>query len=145
MEGVIHGDIDGDGDDDILCNHWSLRPGQGMNQGTLNRHILAFNHLPKLGDDLTKRNPPPNFVPSVVMKAHVKDVDADGSNDAVICGKGGLYVFYYRGRRPRDKPLHRLPPEGNYPSWQPWNTMPLPPRPAEIPRKIRDPEAAPKN
>ena len=22
MEGVIHGDIDGDGDDDILCNHW---------------------------------------------------------------------------------------------------------------------------
>jgi len=30
MEGVIHGDIDGDGDDDILCNHWSLVPGQGM-------------------------------------------------------------------------------------------------------------------
>jgi hypothetical protein len=30
MEGVIHGDIDGDGDDDILCNHWNLVPGQGM-------------------------------------------------------------------------------------------------------------------
>ena len=30
MEGVVHGDIDGDGDDDILCNHWSLVPGQGM-------------------------------------------------------------------------------------------------------------------
>ena len=30
MEGVIHGDIDGDGDDDILANHWSLVPGQGM-------------------------------------------------------------------------------------------------------------------
>lgn len=30
MEGVIHGDIDGDGDDDILCNHWALEPGQGM-------------------------------------------------------------------------------------------------------------------
>ncbi len=30
MEGVIHGDIDGDGDDDILCNHWSLVEGQGM-------------------------------------------------------------------------------------------------------------------
>jgi len=30
MEGVIHGDIDGDGDDDILCNHWSLVAGQGM-------------------------------------------------------------------------------------------------------------------
>jgi hypothetical protein len=30
MEGVIHGDLDGDGDDDILCNHWALEPGQGM-------------------------------------------------------------------------------------------------------------------
>ncbi len=30
MEGVIHGDIDSDGDDDILCNHWSLVKGQGM-------------------------------------------------------------------------------------------------------------------
>ena len=30
MEGVIHGDIDGDGDDDILCNHWAPVPGQGM-------------------------------------------------------------------------------------------------------------------
>ncbi len=30
MEGGIHGDIDGDGDQDILCNHWSLMPGQEM-------------------------------------------------------------------------------------------------------------------
>ncbi len=30
MEGIIHGDIDGDGDDDILCNHWAPVPGQGM-------------------------------------------------------------------------------------------------------------------
>jgi len=30
MEGVIHGDIDGDGDEDILCNHWAPVPGQGM-------------------------------------------------------------------------------------------------------------------
>jgi len=30
MEGVIHGDIDGDGDDDILVNHWQLAPGQGL-------------------------------------------------------------------------------------------------------------------
>lgn len=30
MEGVIHGDIDGDGDEDILCNHWALVKGQGM-------------------------------------------------------------------------------------------------------------------
>jgi len=30
MEGLIHGDIDGDGDEDILCNHWAPVPGQGM-------------------------------------------------------------------------------------------------------------------
>ena len=30
MEGVIHGDIDGDGDEDVLVNHWSLQPRQGM-------------------------------------------------------------------------------------------------------------------
>ena len=30
MEGVVHGDIDGDGDEDILCNHWGLVKGQGM-------------------------------------------------------------------------------------------------------------------
>lgn len=30
MEGVIHGDLDGDGDDDILVNHWAPVPGQGM-------------------------------------------------------------------------------------------------------------------
>jgi hypothetical protein len=30
MEGVVHGDLDGDGDDDILCNHWAPVPGQGM-------------------------------------------------------------------------------------------------------------------
>ncbi len=30
MEGVIHGDIDGDGDEDILVNHWALVEGQQM-------------------------------------------------------------------------------------------------------------------
>lgn len=30
MEGVIHGDIDNDGDEDILVNHWNLVDGQGM-------------------------------------------------------------------------------------------------------------------
>ncbi len=30
MEGVIHGDIDGDGDEDILCNHWAPVEGQGL-------------------------------------------------------------------------------------------------------------------
>ena len=39
-------------------------------------------------DDLTARNPAPNFVPAVGMKTHIVDIDADGRNDAVICGKG---------------------------------------------------------
>jgi len=30
MEGIIHGDINGDGHDDILCNHWAPVKGQGM-------------------------------------------------------------------------------------------------------------------
>ncbi len=30
MEGVIHGDLDGDGDDDILVNHWAPVEGQQM-------------------------------------------------------------------------------------------------------------------
>ncbi|NQU25607.1 MAG: VCBS repeat-containing protein [Candidatus Nealsonbacteria bacterium] len=30
MEGVIHGDVDGDGDQDILCNHWAPYAGQEM-------------------------------------------------------------------------------------------------------------------
>ena len=68
-----------------------------MRGGPLNRHLFAFNHLPKMEDDLTARNPAPNFVPAVGMKTHIVDIDADGRNDAVICGKGGLYVLYNRG------------------------------------------------
>jgi len=30
LEGVISGDLDGDGDDDILVNHWAPVPGQGV-------------------------------------------------------------------------------------------------------------------
>jgi len=30
MEGILHGDIDSDGDEDILCNHWAPVSGQGM-------------------------------------------------------------------------------------------------------------------
>ena len=112
-------------------------------EGAPRRHLLAFNHLSNLADDLTKRNPPPNFVPAVGMKVHIKDMDADGANDAVICGKGGLYVFYRRGQTPEGKPAHRLPPEDTYPSWEKWTTMPVP-GPAPLPRKIHGPGTAPK-
>jgi len=89
--------------------------------GKFERHILAFNHLPKLGDDETKRNPPPNFVPAVGMKLNIADMDNDGDNDVVIAGKGGLYIFYNKGLAPRPKDPHRLPHEDTYPSWVPWH------------------------
>jgi len=166
MEGVIHGDLDGDGDQDILCNHWAPVEGQGMTwleqkldgarrafethwietdygqfhtmaMGDLNgddrpdlvtgkrlfahhgrdtscyeplfafwydigggrfeRHLLAFNHLPKLEDDETARNPAPSFVPAVGMKLNIADMDADGDNDVVICGKGGALHLLQQG------------------------------------------------
>ena len=60
MEGVIHGDIDGDGDDDILCNHWAPVPGQGMTwlehvdqEPWLVEHVVGTegeNHGNGLGD-----------------------------------------------------------------------------------------------
>ena len=152
------GDLDGDGKPDLLtgkrlfahhgrdvsCYEPIFVFWYDMNGGKLNRHILAFNHLPKLDDDETKRNPPPNFVPAVGMKVHIKDMDADGRNDAVICGKGGLYVFYHRGEPPRDRPKHRLPHEDNYPTWESWGGMPLPPRPADIPLMIHGDGPSPK-
>ncbi len=143
------GDLDGDGQPDLLtgkrlyahhgrdvsCYEPLFVFWYDMKGGTLNRHILAFSHLPNLPDDLTKRNPPPNFVPAVGMKVHIRDMDADGHNDAVICGKGGLYIFYRRGTTPMPKPKLRLPLQEGYPTWEPWQSMPLP-EPPPIPRKI---------
>jgi hypothetical protein len=70
-------------------------------------------------------------------------MDGDGHNDAVICGKGGLYIFYYRGLPLMEKPAHRLPPESTYPTWEEWNPIPVPPRPEEIPLKIHGSGPAP--
>jgi len=60
MEGVIHGDIDGDGDDDILCNHWAPVDGQAMTwiehidkEPWLVEHVVGTegeNHGNGLGD-----------------------------------------------------------------------------------------------
>ncbi|MFV1965402.1 MAG: FG-GAP repeat domain-containing protein [Pirellulaceae bacterium] len=151
------GDLDGDGQPDLLtgkrlfshhvrdvsCYEPLFAFWYDMKGGTLNRHILAFNHFPKLDDNETRRNPPPNFVPAVGIKVHIVDIDADGHNDAVICGKGGLYVFYHRGEPPRDRPKHRLLPEDSYPTWERWGAMPMPLRPAEIPLKIHGDGPAP--
>ncbi len=76
--------------------------------------------MPQLMDDDTHRNPAPNFVPAVGMKVNIADIDADGNNDIVVSGKGGLYVFYRRGSSPQPRPQQRLPHEDNYPSWFDW-------------------------
>jgi 3-keto-disaccharide hydrolase/VCBS repeat protein len=86
MEGVIHGDIDGDGDDDILCNHWSLVPGQGM---TWLEHI----------------NRAPWFIEHVVGTQG--DVHGNGLGD--INGDGRMDIvtpegWYEQPPRAKDKP-----------------------------------------
>jgi len=91
-----------------------------IDRGRWTRHLLAYNHLVRMEDDETRRNPPPNFVPAVGMKLNIADMDADGAQDVVVAGKGGLYVFYNKGLPPRERPAHRLPPEETYPSWVPW-------------------------
>ena len=128
------GDLDGDGKDDLVtgkrlfahhgrdtsCYEPLFAFWYNIQDGQFKRHILAFNHLPKLEDDKTSRNPAPNFVPAVGMKVNIADIDADGNNDIVVSGKGGLYVFYRRGSSPQPRPKHRLPHEDNYPSWTDW-------------------------
>ncbi len=70
MEGVIHGDIDGDGDEDILCNHWALVKGQG---------VTWLEHIRK----------PPWFIEHVVGTEGDRhgnglgDINGDGHTDIV--------------------------------------------------------------
>jgi hypothetical protein len=85
------------------------------------RRLLAYNHLVRMDDDESRRNPPPNFVPAVGMKLNIADMDGDGRQDVVVAGKGGLFVFYNRGLPNRARPPHRLPHEDTYPSWIPWH------------------------
>ncbi len=132
---IAVGDLNGDGQPDMVtgkrlfahhgrdisCYEPLFAFWYDIRDGQFNRHILAFNHLPKLEDDQTRRNPPPNFVPSVGMKTNIADMNADGNNDIVICGKGGLYIFYHQGMTPQLKSEHRLPNETTYPSWIPWH------------------------
>jgi hypothetical protein len=128
------GDLDGDGQADLVtgkrlfahhgrdtsCYEPLFAFWYRFQDGTMKRHILAFNYLPRLMDDVTRRNPAPNFVPAVGMKTNIADINADGHNDIVICGKGGLYVFYYQGAAPQPRSQPRLPNEDTYPSWFDW-------------------------
>ena len=92
-----------------------------IDRGKWTRRPLAFNHLVRMNDDYSQRNPAPNFVPAVGMKLNTADMDADGDKDIVVAGKGGLYIFYNEGTPKRGGPPMRLPPEDGYPSWTGWN------------------------
>ena len=86
MEGVIHGDIDGDGDEDILVNHWSLVEGQGM---TWLEHIDAapwwVEHVVGTDGDTHGNG--------------LGDINMDGRMD-IITGQG----WYEQPPRATDKP-----------------------------------------
>ncbi|MCH5377027.1 MAG: VCBS repeat-containing protein, partial [Planctomycetes bacterium] len=128
------GDLDGDGKPDLVtgkrlfahhgrdvsCYEPLFAFWYEIDRGRWTRHPLFYNPLVRMEDDVTRRNPPPNFVPAVGMKLNIADMDADGDQDVVVAGKGGLYVFYNKGIPARERPALRLPPEETYPSWIPW-------------------------
>jgi hypothetical protein len=127
------GDLNGDGKPDLVTGkrlfaHHGADIGAfeplytfwyDLKGGAFERHILSYNHLPYYPDE-GGLNPPPNYVVSAGMKLNIVDLNKDGRNDIVIAGKGGLYVFYNQGKPPTPPHLHKLPPEGTYPTWRQW-------------------------
>jgi hypothetical protein len=88
--------------------------------GKFERHVLSYNHIPWYSGE-ENINPAPNYAIAVGMKLNIADMDKDGHNDIVISGKGGLYIFYYRGKTPSPRVKIRLSPEETYPSWIKWH------------------------
>jgi hypothetical protein len=127
------GDLDGDGKPDLVtgkrlfahhgrdtsCYDPLFAFWYGIRDGRFHRHVLSYNHIPWY-PGRKNVNPPPNYAIAVGMKLHVADMDADGRNDVVVAGKGGLYVFYNKGTTPVARQKHRLTREADYPTWTPW-------------------------
>lgn len=127
------GDLNGDGKLDLVAGkrlfaHHGADIGAGeplyvfwydIQGGKFERHILSFNHLPHYPGEM--QNPVPNYVVSVGMKINIKDMNADGRNDVVIAGKGGLYIFYNHGNPSTAGVRKKLPAHGTYPTWREWS------------------------
>ncbi len=128
------GDLTGDGKPDLVTGkrlfaHHGSDIGAGeplyafwydIQKGNFERHILSFNHLPHYPGEMI--NPAPNYVVSVGMKLNIADIDQDGRNDVIIAGKGGLYVFFNKGKPPTQGVPSRLPAHDSYPTWRDWPT-----------------------
>jgi hypothetical protein len=126
------GDLNGDGKADLVTGkrlfaHHGSDIGAGeplyafwydIQKGNFERHILSFNHLPHYPGEMI--NPAPNYVVSVGMKLNIADINADGRNDVIIAGKGGLYVFFNQGTPTTPGVREKLPHPDSYPSWRDW-------------------------
>lgn len=126
------GDLNGDGKDDLVTGkrlfaHHGSDIGAGeplyafwydIQGGKFERHVLSFNHLPHYPGEMI--NPAPNYVVSVGMKLNIADIDANGRNDVIIAGKGGLYVFFNHGAPPSPGVRAKLPHSDSYPTWRDW-------------------------
>ena len=88
MEGVIHGDIDDDGDDDILVNHWRLVEGQGM---TWLEHI---DEAPWWVEHVVGTDDPPT------RETRMRD-EHSGEGADRCCGRGGNLHHPIHERRGR--------------------------------------------
>ncbi|MHC4744751.1 MAG: FG-GAP repeat domain-containing protein [Planctomycetota bacterium] len=125
-------DLTGDGKPDLVTGkrlfaHHGSDIGAGeplyafwykIQKGNFERHILSFNHLPHFPGEMV--NPAPNYVVSVGMKLNIADIDKDGRNDVIIAGKGGLYVFFNKGKPTTPGVRNKLPDSNTYPTWRDW-------------------------